>query len=1008
MSKHEQEKTLLREHLTEAHKLVGEKVEIKEEGSIEETLVSRLDYLGIKFDEKNPRKAFVDACLKVLINIQTSLLQVCSSGVDETDKDYLGVRDFRLIHTLLQVIISWGFYPCFLPGVGVPLSKRVKSGYTNHELLSKDENDQQHKVSVENLHTLLQLTTPLVDIISQSEKVPESKSYTTVASILMSRHLPDLYAALLELAYAPNSAFQQQQQDAVDDVTNQLESLPLTPGNMLLRPQAKKPTGLSREERDKCARMFMWLFDRSDLSRAMESLMSLLGASSSLHPIPNWLRTICGRFLSRILLKPKGVSIVLEFTIGHVDQLQLAQLESISKLILSVPQQMTSIESYYAIIAPQLLDLLEKEPPQSPTSQAVTFIIGRIIGKHASLAKIYIVDKIVGPLLSAWHREKYDDDDAESTMDRTSLTEDELTTLLHTLHRVMIGGEPSPVVIQTFLSSSIPCLYHLYEFTVHSKSGLRETVLDLLSTYFRITTTADAIRELKRILLDRVDLSGARVAYFAPGPSGGVVLRLRNRAPKPLAGNELPIHSGILVSFLQTLDNADLCGDFFVFLLNEYSSLQSNRTDPKVILLTLHLIMGMLDTLGPTILGKPTQIISFATNIVNDHVERLMTPKHKHEKKKASNGFPDIANIVDKDAMEEIEEAHDEQFSIEDDFESLILAINLLRAVMHENDQLSDQAVKLLESSMEPLKKLESHPFELVGEAVNEVLLAIQSYLSAQKMSNMKHKPSASIEASKEKYREAMKSLQDDLLPIRAHGMGMLKDMVLTKDPLVSSGEGLNQVLDIFVRLVQDEDSYIYLNAVKGLSALTDAYGNQIIKKLGDIYSDSNQKLDNRLRIGEALLQTIQRCGTALGKYVNTLIKPLETVLARREEDINLRVSALSLLSMACQTCPIALSSQMSELIDWVLNILEIEKAPEVRRAATVLILSLFRGLAAQTLYEYPTESLRRTYRTLRYIEETDPDDLTRYQARVALSDLDDIMRGEIFKNQKSNSVKYV
>lgn len=166
----------------------------------------------------------------------------------------------------------------------------------------------------------MQLTTPLVDIISQSEKVPESKSYTTVASILMSRHLPDLYAALLELAYAPNSAFQQQQQDTVDDVTNQLESLPLTPGNMLLRPQAKKPTGLSREERDKCARMFMWLFDRSDLSRAMESLMSLLGASSSLHPIPNWLRTICGRFLSRILLKPNGVSIVLEFTIGHVDQ----------------------------------------------------------------------------------------------------------------------------------------------------------------------------------------------------------------------------------------------------------------------------------------------------------------------------------------------------------------------------------------------------------------------------------------------------------------------------------------------------------------------------------------------------------------------------------------------------------------------------------------------------------------------------------------------------------------
>ncbi|KAL7329604.1 hypothetical protein PS15p_204675 [Mucor circinelloides] len=881
-------------------------------------------------DDKEPRKAFVEECLKVLLETQTALLAVCASGVDESDKDYLGVRDFRLIHTLLQVIISWGFYPCFLPGVGVPLSKRVKSGYTNHELLSKDEKDQQDQqpqtVSTKTIYWLLHLVTPLVDVIAHSEKVPSSKSYTTVASILMSRHLPDLYAALLELAYAPASAFQQQAASN-DKSASQASALPMTPGNMMQ--QVRKQAGLKREERDKCARMFMWLFDRSDLPRAMESLMALLG-NSPLHPVPNWLRTICGRFLSRILLKPNGVAIVLEFTIGHVDQLQLAQLESIAKLILSVPQQMASIESYYAIITPQLLDLLEKEPLTSPTCQAVTFIIGRIIGKHADLAKIYIVDKIVGPLLAAWNTTEYDTTGSNTDMDRVSLSEDALTLLLHTLHRVMIGGEPSPDVIQTFLSSSIAPLYHLYEFTVQSKSGLRETVLDLLSTYFRITTTSDAIRELKRILLDKVDLSGARVAYFAPGPTGGVVLRLRS-SPKLLAGNELPIHAGILVEFLQMSDNADLCGDFFVFLLNEYSSLQTRKQDPKVILLTLHLIMGMLDTLGPTILGKPTQIISFANNIVQDHVDRLFKTNKQQEKPKSST--VDFTNIVSQQELEDIEDAtHDEQFSVEDDFESLLLAINLIRAVLHENDELDDQTIQLLKATVDLMKQLEKYPFELVQESVNEVLLAITSYLSAQKMSGMKQTSGTSLEASKEKYRDAMKSLQDDLLPIRAHGMGMLKEMALAKDPLVSSGEGLDQLLDIFVRLVQDEDSYIYLNAVKGLSAMTDAYGNQIIKKLGNIYSDDKQKLDNRLRIGEALLQTIQRCGDALGKYVNTLVKPLETVLARRNEDSNLRVSALSLLSMACQTCPVALSSQMSELIDWVLNILEIEKTAEVRR----------------------------------------------------------------------------
>ncbi|KAG0743984.1 hypothetical protein G6F57_001082 [Rhizopus arrhizus] len=897
--------------------------------------------------------------------------------VGENEKDFLGIRDLRLVHTLLEIIISWGFYPYFLPGVGVPLSKRVKSGYTNHELFTSTEEETKRRISTQTLYDLYDLVSPLVDLISRSENVANAKNYTTVASILMTRHLSDLYAALLELAYVPPNEIEPNSYES-----NIEEAIPTSPGQ-LLSSRKKQQTGLPKEKRDKCARMFMWLFDRSDLQRAMESLMALLGTSSSLQPVPNWLRTICGRFLSRILLKPNGVAIVLEFTVGQVEQLQLTQLESISKLVLSVPQQMPSIESYYAIIAPQLLVLLEKEAIVSTINQAVTFIIGRIIARHSDLGKRYIVDQIVGKLVSAWNQQEYDSvsNDTLTTMDSVVVDEDALARLLSTMHRLMISGEPSPVVIQACLSSSVPCLYHLYQFTVQSKSGLREIVYDLLLTYFRITTTLDGIHELKRILLDRIDLSGERVAYFAPGPSGGVVVRLR-RTRKVLAGNELPLNADVLVGFLEKMNNLELCA------LN----------DPLFIismLLTLHLIMGMLDKLGPTILAKPTQIISFAINVIHAHVD-MITPKEK-ERKLNNSHFPDITRIVSEEEREAFEE---EESTVEDDIESLILAINLLRAVMHENEELDNKSVQLLKTCLEPLKKLERHPVELVQESVQEFLLAITSYLSAQIMSGRKQ-DQPSLEASKEKYREAMKSLQDDLLPIRAHGMGMLKEMALAKDPLVSSGDGLNQLLDIFIRLVQDEDSYIYLNAVKGLSALTDAYGNEIIKKLGDIYSDNQQKLDNRLRIGEALLQTVQRCGDALGKYVNTLVRPLETVLARHSEDSHLRVSALSILGIACQTCPVALSSQIAELIDWVLNILDFEKNAEFQIAATVLVLSLFRGLAQQTLYEYPTESLRRTYRSLRYIEEADSDELTRYQARVALSDLDSIMRNEIFKNQK-------
>jgi len=55
-------------------------------GSIEETLVQRLEKLEINMDDKEPRKAFVEECLKVLLETQTALLAVCASGGEREKK----------------------------------------------------------------------------------------------------------------------------------------------------------------------------------------------------------------------------------------------------------------------------------------------------------------------------------------------------------------------------------------------------------------------------------------------------------------------------------------------------------------------------------------------------------------------------------------------------------------------------------------------------------------------------------------------------------------------------------------------------------------------------------------------------------------------------------------------------------------------------------------------------------------------------------------------------------
>ncbi|KAI8052043.1 hypothetical protein BDF22DRAFT_621288, partial [Syncephalis plumigaleata] len=118
---------------------------------------------------------------------------------------------------------------------------------------------------------------------------------------------------------------------------------------------------------------------------------------------------------------------------------------------------------------------------------------------------------------------------------------------------------------------------------------------------------------------------------------------------------------------------------------------------------------------------------------------------------------------------------------------------------------------------------------------------------------------------SREQYEAALRSLQDKVLPVRAYGMVTLRNMILARDPLFDDPTLLENTLHLFISMIQDDDSFIYLNAIKGLSSLTDIHGAHVIRLLMAVYLDTRAQLDHRLRIGEVLLQTIKRCGTALG-----------------------------------------------------------------------------------------------------------------------------------------------
>lgn len=179
-----------------------------------------------------------------------------------------------------------------------------------------------------------------------------------------------------------------------------------------------------------------------------------------------------------------------------------------------------------------------------------------------------------------------------------------------------------------------------------------------------------------------------------------------------------------------------------------------------------------------------------------------------------------------------------------------------------------------------------------------------------------------------ERFQSALKDLRHELLPVRAHGMFVLRQMILEKNEIIK--EHLDSVIGIFLDCIEDEDSFIYLNAIKGVTALTDVFPDQTIAQFVLRYMNQGLALDYRLRIGEALQQTIQRWGEAFPKHADIILPGVMNVL--NDTLVEMRMSSLSLLSKIAEVDALSLIKVISQIVEYLLSLLQMEKQVETRR----------------------------------------------------------------------------
>jgi len=240
-------------------------------------------------------------------------------------------------------------------------------------------------------------------------------------------------------------------------------------------------------------------------------------------------------------------------------------------------------------------------------------------------------------------------------------------------------------------------------------------------------------------------------------------------------------------------------------------------------------------------------------------------------------------------------------------------------------------------------------------------------------------------------YSRAIEYISDPLVPVRAQGLSILRDLILRNPSAVN----VDSVLDLLLGLLHDEDSFVYLNAIKAIQVVADKYGESITRKIMDEY-ESKTDVDERVRLAESVAGVVQRMGELFsGPFAREIIAR-SIRLVSTEKDWRVRVSALGLLSVCCEVSPL----EATPAIEVALHLFRVndltftqegEGAAPLRRGAVAIIAAILRGGGIDALGGYTREVIR----SIKYLARSDGDETVKELAQGVMGMLQGVIGQE-------------
>jgi hypothetical protein len=828
------------------------------------------------------RPAIIGKALDILASIHASFASSDTGDPSQqlaTEDENMAMEDAkrrRMLHALLDLVSLEGIYPSLSSGVGIPLQQRVMS-VLPAGVIAKHTETTTSSVP-RNGPLLRRIMDVLVDVIFDPRP--------GIQALIRGRILSDIISGTSDLAFNPHIKSSYDKGIYQNTLARIIEDTPTT----VLLPALSN-------------------FLQSDIAQ--------------------WFKSTISRQLSHVPLRPGGVAQTIMFiasqfapSLGQEAQdqssgphLTVQAIMQISRLLSSVPQDVDPVV-YFEKIAPQLLALIDGQDPD--LRKTASYVVGNgILGKRAYGAPGTIGHSIfVEPIFKALTGEL--DAQSKQWMARFSDIEGSMpefaemspgsniavkgTTVNLAINRIrcLTLQHPNPGLVKRLI---YPILLPLWGIACSSQEEqipiLHERVLPLLQTYFGISV---GVQPLKKIV-DNILWDGGLTWTYAKDSDDQLALKKRteehhNHSNFMKLIDSLQGRAALFVGLLGSDPSSEeRTGDIFLYvserwLVQPQASTGSQNSigegrfgdNEKLIqsLVSAKVAEKLLDNFKETLSRRPLRVLELIKQVIDGELHRLKAQAAAKQGTEAGNvSLSTLANIV------ESENKDSEDAPGHDSFESLTTAFSLLSTVIASPDfSPSEEILPLLESLKSEIDQLiPLLPSSLSKPGMTSSML-LEIHIASPEHTGVK--PTTAHISDLATHRQALANLNSDLPPVQAEGLSLLSNLIMNSSPVLDVPSSMSILLSVITDTsgVAAPEQYIYLNAIKIVGTLAARHPRTVVKTLIDTYADRYEvtKLDERLKVGEALLRTVQDLGEALsGETAKILGEGLIAVAGRRQ-----------------------------------------------------------------------------------------------------------------------------